>query len=61
MKKNFLHIHDEFEYTWLGKDNGMIPIYMSEVCGYNSYILTNDIKHELPDVFRSVSKRDWKT
>ena len=54
MKKNFLHIHDEFEYTWLGKDNGMIPIYMSEVCGYNSYILTNDIKHELPDVFRSV-------
>ena len=54
MKKNFLHIHDEFEYTWLGKDNGMIPIYISEVCGYNSYILTNDIKHELPDVFRSV-------
>lgn len=54
MKKNFLHIRDEFEYTWLGKDNGMIPIYMSEVCGYNSYILTNDIKHELPDVFRSV-------
>lgn len=54
MKKKFLHIHDEFEYTWLGKDNGMIPIYMSEVCGYNSYILTNDIKHELPDVFRSV-------
>ena len=29
MKKTFLHISEEFEYTWLGKDNGMIPIYMS--------------------------------
>ena len=30
MKKTFLHISEEFEYTWLGKDNGMIPIYISQ-------------------------------
>ena len=38
MSKTFLHISEEFEYTWLGKDNGMIPIYMSEKLGYDSKI-----------------------
>lgn len=54
MERVFVHIHDEFEYTWIGKDNGMIPIYMHEVCGYRSYIITNDIKKDLPDTIRGV-------
>ena len=44
MSKIFLHISEEFEYTWLGKDNGMIPIYMSEKLGYDSKILTVNLK-----------------
>ena len=54
MKKTFLHISEEFEYTWLGKDNGMIPIYMSEKLGYNSKILTVNLKNDLPDNERGV-------
>ena len=54
MKKIFLHISEEFEYTWLGKDNGMIPIYMSEKLGYDSKILTVNLKNDLPDSERGV-------
>ena len=54
MNKTFLHISEEFEYTWLGKDNGMIPIYMSEKLGYNSKILTVNLKNDLPDNERGV-------
>ncbi len=54
MSKIFLHISEEFEYTWLGKDNGMIPIYMSEKLGYNSKILTVNLKNDLPDNERGV-------
>ena len=54
MSKIFLHISEEFEYTWLGKDNGMIPIYMSEKQGYNSKILTVNLKNDLPDSERGV-------
>ena len=54
MKKTFLHISEEFEYTWLGKDNGMIPIYMSEKLGYDSKILTVNLKNDLPDSERGV-------
>ena len=54
MKKTFLHISEEFEYTWLGKDNGMIPIYMSEKLGYESKILTVNLKNDLPDNERGV-------
>ena len=54
MSKTFLHISEEFEYTWLGKDNGMIPIYMSEKLGYDSKILTVNLKNDLPDSERGV-------
>lgn len=54
MSKIFLHISEEFEYTWLGKDNGMIPIYMSESLGYESKILTVNLKNDLPNSERSV-------
>lgn len=54
MNKTFLHISEEFEYTWLGKDNGMIPIYMSEKLGYNSKILTVNLKNDLPNEERGV-------
>lgn len=50
-----MHICEEFEYTWIGKDNGMIPIYMNEICGYESKILTADLKHDLPDSERGIS------
>ena len=52
--KVFLHICEEFEYTWIGKDNGMIPIYMHEICGYESKILTVDLKHDLPNFERGI-------
>lgn len=55
MKKIFLHISEEFEYTWIGKDNGMIPIYMQELFNYNSYILTCDLKKDLPDKERGIN------
>lgn len=54
MKKIFLHISEEFEYTWIGKDNGMIPIYMQEINGYNSSILTCNLKKDLPDSVRGI-------
>jgi len=54
MSKTFLHISEEFEYTWLGKDNGMIPIYMSEKLGYDSKILTVNLKNDLPNSEREV-------
>ena len=43
MKKTFLHISEEFEYTWLGKDNGMMPIYMSEKLSKRFGLRTNYI------------------
>ena len=55
LRKVFLHICEEFEYTWIGKDNGMIPIYMHEICGYESKVLTVDLKHDLPDSERGLS------
>ena len=54
MSKIFLHISEEFEYTWLGKDYGLIAIYMSEKLGYNSKILTVNLKNDLPDNERGV-------
>lgn len=54
MKKVFLHICEEFEYTWLGKDNGMIPIYMSELYKYDSKIIAHNLKKDLPDFERGV-------
>lgn len=54
MNKNFIHICEEFEYTWLGKDNGMIPIYIHEILGYNCGIVTCDLKKDLPDEIRGV-------
>lgn len=54
MKKRFVHICEEFEYTWIGKDNGMFPIYTSEVLGYESKIVTCNLKNDLPDEVRGV-------
>ena len=54
LRKVFLHICEEFEYTWIGKDNGMIPIYMHEICGYETKILTVDLKHDLPNFERGI-------
>lgn len=54
LRKVFLHICEEFEYIWIGKDNGMIPIYMHEICGYESKILTVDLKHDLPNFERGI-------
>lgn len=55
MEKNFLHICEEFEYTWIGKDNGMIPAYMHDIYGYNSKILTCNLKDDLPDFERGIT------
>lgn len=54
MKKNFVHICEELEATWLGKDNAMIPIYTHEVLGYESEIVTCNLKNDLPDEYRGV-------
>lgn len=54
MKKTFVHICEEFEYTWLGKDNGMIPIYVHEILGYDSKIVTCNLKKDLPEKIRGV-------
>ena len=32
----------------------MIPIYMHEICGYESKILTVDLKHDLPNFERGI-------
>lgn len=55
MKKRFLHISEEFEYTWIGKDNGMIPIYMQMTNKYSSSILTCNLKKDLPDSIRGIT------
>lgn len=54
MKKRFVHICEEFEYTWIGKDNGMFPIYAREVLNYESKIVTCDLKNDLPNEVRGV-------
>ena len=54
MKRTFLHISEEFEYRWIGKDNGMIPIYMNEELSYESKILTVNLKKDLPEEVRGI-------
>lgn len=55
MKKKFVHICEEFEYTWIGKDNGMIPIYIKELGDYDVSIVTLDLKKDLPESIRGVN------
>lgn len=50
----FVHICEEFEYTWIGKDNGMIPIYVHNILGLESEIVTCDLKEDLPKDVRGV-------
>ena len=50
----FVHLCEEFQLTWIGKDNGMIPIYAHEILGYNSKIVTCDLKKDLPKTIRGV-------
>lgn len=52
--KKIVHICEEFEYMWIGKDNGLIPIYMQEKYGYDSEIWTYDLKNDLPNEIRGV-------
>ncbi|MGL6118955.1 MAG: glycosyltransferase, partial [Fusobacteriaceae bacterium] len=54
IKKKFVHICEEFEYTWIGKDNGMIPIYVAKSGKFNSEIITCDFKKDLPDEIQGV-------
>ena len=54
MKKRFVHICEELEYTWLGKDNGMVPVYTHKILGYKSEIVTCNLKEDLPDNFRGI-------
>ncbi len=49
-----VHICEEFEYTWIGKDNGMLPIYAHKILGYDSKIVTSNLKGDLPDKVRGV-------
>lgn len=53
-KKTFVHICEEFEYTWIGKDNGLFPIYAYEVLEYESKIVTCNLKNDLPDEVRGI-------
>lgn len=50
----FIHICEEFEYTWIGKDNGMIPIYAHDILGFESEIVTCNLKQDLPENIRGV-------
>jgi len=52
--KRFVHICEEFEYMWIGKDNGLLPIYMHEVNGYVGEIWSNNLKKDLPEEVRGV-------
>ncbi len=54
MQKKFCHICEEFQYTWIGKDNGLIPIYMKEIFNYDSEIVVYDKKKDLPPQERGV-------
>lgn len=54
IKKSFVHICEEFEYTWIAKDNGMIPIYVHHSLGYDSKIVTCNLKKDLPENIRGV-------
>lgn len=53
-KIKFVHICEEFEYTWIGKDNGMIPIYTHNILGFESEIVTCNLKKDLPQDIRGV-------
>ncbi|MFK4785484.1 glycosyltransferase family 4 protein [Fusobacterium sp. MFO224] len=50
----FVHICEEFEYSWIGKDNGMLPIYTKNILGWESEIVTCNLKNDLPDKIRGV-------
>ncbi|MGO2118152.1 MAG: glycosyltransferase [Fusobacterium sp.] len=50
----FVHICEEFEYSWIGKDNGMIPIYAKKILNWESEIVTCNLKNDLPDEIRGV-------
>lgn len=50
----FVHICEEFEYSWIGKDNGMLPIYVKNILGWESEIITCNLKNDLPDEIRGI-------
>lgn len=49
-----VHICEEFEYLWIGKDNGMIPIYSKNILNWDSEIVTCNLKNDLSDEIRGV-------
>lgn len=53
MKKNFLHIYEELDIMHLGKPQGMYCTYMHNL-GWDTSIVTYDLKNELENEFRGV-------
>lgn len=51
--RNFVHIYEELDMMYLGKPQGMYPVYM-KLLGWNSKIVTYNLKKDLPDNFRGV-------
>ncbi|MDP0506677.1 MAG: glycosyltransferase [Fusobacterium sp. JB019] len=49
-----VHICEEFEYSWIGKDSGMIPIYSKNILNWDSEIVTCNLKNDLSDEIRGV-------
>lgn len=53
MRRNFLHIYEDLDIMHLGKPQGMYCTYMSSL-GWDTTIVTYDLKKELGDEFRGV-------
>jgi len=49
MKKKFVHICEEFECMWMGKDNGLIPKYINKDKNWESEIWSFNLKRDLDD------------
>ncbi|MBP6063655.1 MAG: glycosyltransferase family 4 protein [Fusobacteriaceae bacterium] len=53
MKKTFVHVYDELDIVHIGKEHGIYPVYMQEL-GWDSSIITYDLKKELDEDYRGV-------
>lgn len=57
--KKFVHIYEELETMYLGKPQGMYPTYMKYL-GWDSEIVTYNLKNDLPDEVRGVKIKKIK-
>lgn len=57
--KKFVHIYEELETMYLGKPQGMYPTYMKYL-GWDSEIVTYNLKKDLPDEVRGVKIKKIK-